>query len=452
MENKKNKCSSKEHKEIDANAYCPICNIYMCSKCDNYHSSLFEFHNSYKLDKDIKEIFTGLCKYKIHKNELEFYCKTHNELCCSVCISKIKTKGKGQHTDCNVCLIKDIKEEKQSVLSENVKFLEKMSQNIEEMIKKLKETFEKINKDKEELKLEIQKIFTKIRNIINNREDELLIEVDEKFNREYFSENLIKDSEKLPNKIKTSLDIRNEIDKNEKLSDENKLRLLINSCIIIENNIKEIKVLNEKIKESNSLDKIQIKFLPEENEVDKYFGIVNNFGKIEKLGNESKFFDNSDILNDDEKKLLILWLPKKPKKITLLLNSNKDGDSVEVIKKKCKNKYPTIVVLMTIKGIKFGGYTTQEWKNEITKDNDAFVFSLDKKKKYKIIKPNNATYLSTWWGFGPDENAIVICNNCTESNSNFVGNKTYYIKEKYELNGGEEYFTVKSFEIYLLEN
>jgi len=250
MEDKKSKCTSKDHKEIDANSYCPQCNIYMCSKCDNFHSTLFEFHNSYKLDKDTKEIFTGLCKYKNHKCELEFYCKTHNELCCAVCISKIKKEGKGQHTDCNVCLIEDIKEEKESILSENIKYLENMTKNIEEMINKLKEIFEKIKKDKEELKLKIQKIFTKIRNIINNREDELLIEVDKKFNQEYFNENIIKDCEKLPNKIKTSLEIKNDLNKKKKLSDENKLRLLINSCVNIEKNIKEIKTLNEKIKKA----------------------------------------------------------------------------------------------------------------------------------------------------------------------------------------------------------
>ena len=99
MENKKSKYTSKDHKEIDVNSYCPKCNIYMCNKCNNFHSTLFEYHNSYKLDKDTKEIFTGLCKYKNHKCDLEFYCKTHKELYCASCISKIKKEEKGQHTD-----------------------------------------------------------------------------------------------------------------------------------------------------------------------------------------------------------------------------------------------------------------------------------------------------------------------------------------------------------------
>ena len=45
----------------------------------------------------------------------------------------------------------------------------------------IEKIFQDIEKDKENLKLEIQKVFTKIRNAINNREDELLSEIDNIF-------------------------------------------------------------------------------------------------------------------------------------------------------------------------------------------------------------------------------------------------------------------------------
>ena len=38
------------------------------------------------------------------------------------------------------------------------------------------------------MKINIQKIFTKIRNEINNKEDELLLEVDKQFNEIYFDD------------------------------------------------------------------------------------------------------------------------------------------------------------------------------------------------------------------------------------------------------------------------
>ena len=92
MENKKYKCSSKEHNEFDANCYCQKCDIYMCNKCEKYHSIIFSNHNPITLDKDIIKIFTGFCKVENHQYELEYFCKTHNILCCAKCIPKIKNK------------------------------------------------------------------------------------------------------------------------------------------------------------------------------------------------------------------------------------------------------------------------------------------------------------------------------------------------------------------------
>jgi len=87
-----------------------------------------------------------------------------------------------------------------------IKFLEELSNNIQQSIKDLKAIFEKMNKNKEELKLNIQKIFTKIRSEINNREDQLLIEIDKKLENLFYKEDIIKEKEKLPLKIKDSLE------------------------------------------------------------------------------------------------------------------------------------------------------------------------------------------------------------------------------------------------------
>lgn len=166
------------------------------------------------------------------------------------------------------------------------------------------------------------------------------------------------------------------------------------------------------------------------------------------------FFDNSEILNENEKELLLEWLPKKPKNIKLLLNSNKDGDSTNTFINKVNGKSPTYAIIETTKGYKFGGYTTKLWKQGKIEDNDAFVFSVNNKKKYNILKPEYALGFSegNHWLFGYTYNAIVIRDNCTASNKdNFVENGAYNIKEKYELNGGERSFIVKSFEIHYIE-
>ena len=47
--------------------------------------------------------------------ELEYFCKTHNKLCCAACLSKIKDEKNGQHSDCNVYKIKEIENEKRTI-------------------------------------------------------------------------------------------------------------------------------------------------------------------------------------------------------------------------------------------------------------------------------------------------------------------------------------------------
>ena len=178
MEIKKQKCSSKIHEEIDANIYCGVCKKYICNKCEIFHSNLFSNHVTIKLEKNNKEIFTGFCKEEKHNMELEYFCKTHNQLCCAACLCKLKKNDNGKHKDCDVCFIEDIKEEKKNKIKENIKYLQDLSNILENSINELKQFVININEKKEELKFKIQKIFTQIRNSLNNREDELLLEVD----------------------------------------------------------------------------------------------------------------------------------------------------------------------------------------------------------------------------------------------------------------------------------
>ncbi len=278
MNNNNKKCSLKKHEEFNAISYCQECKIYMCNKCENHHIELFQNHHQYKLDKDINDIFTGFCIEKNHL-ELEFYCKNHNKLCCAACISKIKREGKGQHTDCDICNIEDIKEEKKNKLKENIKILENLSNTFEQSINELKIVFEKINDKKEELKLKIQKIFTNIRSKLNEREDQLLLEVDKQFDNIFIKEDIIKNTDKLQNKIKINLEKGKLIGKD--WNDNNKLNLLINDCINIENNIEDLKTINENFKKCNNENIEKIKFIPdEENKINEFMEIIKSFGNI----------------------------------------------------------------------------------------------------------------------------------------------------------------------------
>ena len=194
---------------------------------------------------------------------LIYFCKKHNTLCCAKCITKIKGKENGQHYDCDICFIDDIEEQKRNKLNENIKILEDLSLNFEKSIEKLKEISEKIEKNKEELKMNIQKIFTKLRNELNEREDKMILEVENKFEEMFLSKNIIKNNEKLPNKIKESLE-KGKLIKDKWNND--KLSFSINICLNIEKNIKDINKINESINKNNSFDE-EIKLDLNENEI-----------------------------------------------------------------------------------------------------------------------------------------------------------------------------------------
>ena len=105
MELSQNNCSNKIHKEIEAFSYCFDRKVYMCKNCDKFHSELCENHHSYICNKDLKNELIGICLLKNHYMNLDYFCVTHNNLCCAACISKIKGKGNGQHFNCSNILI-----------------------------------------------------------------------------------------------------------------------------------------------------------------------------------------------------------------------------------------------------------------------------------------------------------------------------------------------------------
>ena len=341
MNNNYKKCIFKDHKDIDATSYCLECKIYMCSECSNHHQGLCSNHHQYNLDKELKDIFIDICKEENHLLKLEYYCKTHNQLCCVACIAKIEGKGNGKHKNCEVFFIENIKDEKKNKLKENIKYLENLSNNFESSIKELKTIFENINKSKEELKMKIQNIFTQLRNALKEREDELLSEIDSRFNNDFCNENIIKDYENLPNNIKISLEkgklINNEWD------DNNKLSSIIFDCIDIENNIKNVNVINDiidNIKKCNLKLDIDIDFTSGSESIDNWVQKIKNFGEISKF--KTTLFDDSVILkkkNDIEKfSKLLLSNNLKINNMKLIYRLNRDGKTLHTFKNKVNNK------------------------------------------------------------------------------------------------------------------
>ena len=269
----KQKCSYEKHKAIDAVIYCQECKVFMCNKCQTFHSELCQNHN---IIDDINEIEEEYCKEKNHTMKLDYFCKTHNQLCCAACLSKLENKGNGQHKDCIVCAVEEIVEEKKSKINENIKYLEELNKTLEQSIDHLKKLLAKINNDKEEIKLKIQGIFRKIKNVLNERENEILLELDKQFDKIYFNEELIKKSEKLPSEIKMCLSKKKKYENIKNI----KFNSLLNYLLNVENIVKEVNEVNENINKEN-LNKDLIKFYPKEkDELNIFLEKIKTFGNI----------------------------------------------------------------------------------------------------------------------------------------------------------------------------
>ena len=290
-------CSFKDHTKINPIIYSQDCNIYMCNKCEDFHSKLLKNHHTYNLKNNINSIFMGICKEKNHLNSLKYFCQNHNQLCCAACVSIIKDKDNGQHSECDVYPIEEIVKEKKNILKENIQLLQDLSKDIEKKILALKCFFNKINKNKKKLKLKLKKIFTRIRNEVNKREEKLLLDIDKKFDDNFFKEDFIIESEYFPEQIKENLEKGRFIDKE---WNKNTLVDLMNDCINFEKNTEKIKEMNSKM-EKNYLIEYKLEFTPENNKINEFLEKIRMFGEIYKK--ELNKFDESviEILYPKEK-------------------------------------------------------------------------------------------------------------------------------------------------------
>ena len=442
MENAIKKCSFKSHKEIDAIIYCEECKIYMCKKCGEYHEGLFENHHQYNFkNTPDTDIFINICQEPNHPNKLEYYCKNHNILCCASCITKIKGLGNGQHKDCDICFITDIKDEKQKLLKNNLKILEDFSNSIEKLIEELKIMFEKVNENKEELKIKISKNFTKIREILNNREDELLKEVENIFNNTYCSEEFLQKCEKIPNQINKSIKKGKILDQN---WNENKLNSLIYECINIENSIKDINIINEKIKNYKLKKNLKIQFSHLEEGMDYLIKDIQKYGGIFLLDLDSLILKNKD---DFDKFHNLVLSREKIKNIRLIYRSTKDGFNYLSIVNKINNKSNLLFLYLTGNNRIFGAFIKTKLDNidlngsiKYYKDENAFAFSLNNNKIYKILVPGNSiAFDSTYFilvGNSRYGNGFYYYQNVIYDQSLINGAKIYEFSKNSELTEG----------------
>ena len=306
--------------------------------------------------------------------------------------------------------------------------------------------------------MNIQNIFTNIRNELNNREDQLLLNVDKHFEIIFFNEDIIKRSEKLPNKIKLSLEkskIINEEDNKNKIN----LSSLINDCINIENNIKEINFINKNIKQCYNSFNFEIKFNPEDKEINNFLDYIKKFGNL--FCFDLNQFKKSIIKNDINKQYSIInWIKEKTNKniikFELLFKMSENGSKCEDFHKYCNNKGPTLTLVKTTKNQVFGGFTPLDWKNEGGEINDkssqSFIFSLNLMKKFDMINKGGKA-IRCLKNEGPDfgDEDFSLLQNMRKGRTFANKSCNYLSNNNLELTGAKgecEYFETEELEVY----
>ena len=205
-------------------------------------------------------------------------------------------------------------------------------------------------------------------------------------------------------------------------------------------------IINE---QNNKIKNLEEKINLIENENKKIIEIK----KQEKINLEKFSIKKSTIIQGDEKTENIIkdWIdPNKNIKFSLLFRKTRDGSNGTDFHRNCDNKGPTITLIETDKGYKFGGYTPLNWESkngENKNDELTFLFSLNQMKKFTKI--DNSRSICLHKDYGP----IFGNGNDLQFNKDMntgVSNPYTFFKNR-ELTNGDTNFNVKEIEVFKVE-
>ena len=160
-----------------------------------------------------------------------------------------------------------------------------------------------------------------------------------------------------------------------------------------------------------------------------------------------------DIIHSiEELELLTRKMNKNNNKITLNLiyKATTDSDKAKAFHEKCDDAQSTLVLIETDKGKRFGGFTTCSWAGDCQekKDEDAFVFSLNKMQVYENIPSELA--IGCYPNFGPiflGCQIRIYDHAFTNGGTTYEKGLNFNTEEDYELTGGDKSFNVKEIEV-----
>lgn len=173
----------------------------------------------------------------------------------------------------------------------------------------------------------------------------------------------------------------------------------------------------------------------------------------------------SKLLDDQILEYISKWTNRRLKydHIRLIYKGSKDGFKQNIINQKCNNQGPTFSLIKSNYNRIFGGYAEKPLNNicDFTKDEKAFVYSINDKQKFEIVENLNA-----FWGFNGDNGGKILywfgaCGNigiredCDLSEINeaiFLSYKSPNTNKPNSYLAGAEKYRVLELEIYKIIN
>ena len=379
-----------------------------------------------KLKNDIQRLMKEMTKLK---EENEVYKTDHNSLTNENAVLKNETDN---------C-------KKQMLLYQN------QNKALMEENNLLKKQLEGYNKDLDNVENqndEIRKMYEDLQNEYNqyraqtedmNKENEILRGQIEELNNNFTMinselDNIRKENEIFKSNLEQQKKDLNEDMVNKLIEENNELRKSAEENEYLKKQIEELKIKIQNTNTNTNNNNDQEAPRPEEDEDEEKGEIIHDMKELELI---------TDKINKGNSNQKII--------INLLYKASVDGDKAAIFHEKCDQAKSTIVLVETLNGKRFGGFTTCSWSGNCEDKNDpqAFIFSLDKMETYDNIPGDEA--IGCYPKFGPiflGCQIKIFDNALTKGGTTFEKELNFDTKEDYELTGGDRVFQIKEIEVY----
>ena len=379
-----------------------------------------------KLKNDIQRLMKEMTKLK---EENEVYKTDHNSLTNENAVLKNETDNcKKQmllYRNQNKALM-----EENNLLKKQLEGYNKDLDNVENQNDEIRKMYEDLQNEYNQYRAQTEDM---------NKENEILRGQIEELNNNFTMinselDNIRKENEIFKSNLEQQKKDLNEDMVNKLIEENNELRKSAEENEYLKKQIEELKIKIQNTNTNTNNNNDQEAPRPEEDEDEEKGEIIHDMKELELI---------TDKINKGNSNQKII--------INLLYKASVDGDKAAIFHEKCDQAKSTIVLVETLNGKRFGGFTTCSWSGNCEDKNDpqAFIFSLDKMETYDNIPGDEA--IGCYPKFGPiflGCQIKIFDNAFSKGGTTFEKELNFNTKEDYELTGGDRVFQIKEIEVY----